>query len=34
MNEWSDKLNIFLSDFEYTKDVVGVLVCGSYVKCG
>ena len=31
MNEWRDKLNIFLSDFEYTKDVAGVLVCGSYV---
>jgi len=29
--EWQQKLNIFLSDFEYIKDVTAVLACGSYV---
>lgn len=28
---WKKKLDIFLSDFEYTKDIAGVLVCGSYI---
>ena len=31
MNNWKHKLNIFLSDFEHTADIIGVLVCGSYV---
>jgi len=31
MNGWKEKLDIFLSDFEYIDDVVGVLVCGSYI---
>lgn len=30
-NDWRKKLDIFLSDFEYASDLVGVLVCGSYV---
>ncbi|MCL2217154.1 MAG: nucleotidyltransferase domain-containing protein [Defluviitaleaceae bacterium] len=29
--EWRIKLDIFLSDFEHMKDVVGVMVCGSYI---
>ena len=28
---WKNKLDLFLADFEYTEDVVGVLVCGSYI---
>ncbi|MCL2841025.1 MAG: nucleotidyltransferase domain-containing protein [Defluviitaleaceae bacterium] len=31
MSEWKNKLDVFLSDFEYIDDVVGVLVCGSYI---
>ncbi|MCL2199699.1 MAG: nucleotidyltransferase domain-containing protein [Defluviitaleaceae bacterium] len=31
MNGWKNKLNTFLSDFEYADDIVGVLVCGSYI---
>ena len=31
MNDWKNKLDLFLADFEYADDVVGVLVCGSYI---
>ena len=31
MNNWKKKLDIFLADFEHTDDIVGVLVCGSYI---
>jgi len=31
MNAWRDKLDCFLSDFEHAEDIVGVLVCGSYI---
>jgi len=31
INNWQSKLDIFLADFEYADDVVGVLVCGSYI---
>jgi hypothetical protein len=31
MNDWKRKLDLFLTDFEYADDVVGVLVCGSYI---
>ena len=31
MNNWKTKLDIFLSNFEHADDVVGVLVCGSYI---
>lgn len=31
MNNWKEKLDVFMSDFEYVDDVVGVLVCGSYI---
>ena len=31
MNNWRGKLDIFLADFEYADDVVGVLACGSYI---
>lgn len=31
MNEWKEKLDIFMSDFEYKNDIVGILVCGSYI---
>ena len=31
MNDWKNKLDIFLADFEYVDDVVGILVCGSYI---
>ena len=31
LNDWRSKLAIFLADFEYADDVVGVLVCGSYI---
>ena len=29
--DWQKSLNTFLSDFEHMADVIGVLVCGSYV---
>ncbi len=28
---WEEKLNIFLDNFEYKDDIIGVLVCGSYI---
>ena len=28
---WGEKLDIFMSDFEHINDVIGILVCGSYV---
>ena len=28
---WEEKLSKFLDDFAYKDDVVGVLVCGSYI---
>ena len=28
---WSEKLEIFISDFEHMGDAIGILVCGSYV---
>jgi len=31
MDDWNSKLDLFLADFEYADDVVGVLVCGSYI---
>ena len=31
MKTWRDKLDIFLADFEHTKDIAGILVCGSYI---
>jgi len=31
MNAWRDKLDRFLSDFEHSEDIVGILVCGSYI---
>lgn len=31
MINWKDKLNVFLSEFEHINDVVGILVCGSYI---
>jgi hypothetical protein len=31
MSDWKKKLDKFFADFEYADDVVGVLVCGSYV---
>ena len=31
LNDWQSKLNVFLDDFEYADDVIGVLVCGSYI---
>jgi hypothetical protein len=30
-SDWKKKLDIFISDFEYAADVVGILVCGSYI---
>ena len=29
--DWQTRLDIFLSEFEHKADVVGVLVCGSYI---
>lgn len=29
--KWEEKLNKFLEDFEYKNDIVGILVCGSYI---
>ena len=31
MIDWKKKLRIFLEDFEHIDDVIGILVCGSYV---
>jgi len=31
LNDWKCKLDSFLINFEYSNDVVGVLVCGSYI---
>ena len=31
MKDRKSKLDLFLADFEYADDVVGVLVCGSYI---
>ena len=31
MNDWKRKLDIFLADFENADDIVGILVCGSYI---
>ena len=28
---WEEKLNKFLDEFEHIDDVIGVLVCGSYI---
>ena len=28
---WREKLDIFMSNFEHSDDVIGILVCGSYV---
>lgn len=28
---WEEKLNKFLENFEYKDDIVGILVCGSYI---
>jgi len=30
-NNWNEKLNTFLANFEYTNDATGILVCGSYI---
>ncbi|MCL2387387.1 MAG: hypothetical protein FWC89_07565 [Defluviitaleaceae bacterium] len=30
-DNWQEKLNIFLADFEHSSDVIGVLACGSYI---
>lgn len=29
--QWEEKLNKFLEEFEYKTDIIGVLVCGSYI---
>ena len=29
--KWEEKLNVFLENFEYKGDIVGVLACGSYI---
>ena len=29
--KWEEKLNKFIDSFEYIDDVVGILVCGSYI---
>lgn len=29
--EWEEKLNEFLENFKYKSDIVGILVCGSYI---
>lgn len=29
--EWEEKLDKFLEDFEYKDDIIGILVCGSYI---
>jgi len=29
--DWQKRLDIFLADFEHHADVIGVLVCGSYI---
>jgi len=31
MINWEEKLNTFLADFEHIRDVIGILVCGSYI---
>ena len=31
LTEWRKKLDMFLSNFEYKDNLVGILVCGSYV---
>lgn len=31
MLNWKTKLDIFMKDFEHTKDAVGILACGSYI---
>ncbi|MCL2350426.1 MAG: nucleotidyltransferase domain-containing protein [Defluviitaleaceae bacterium] len=31
MNQWKNKLDTFLKDFEHMVDATGILVCGSYV---
>ena len=28
---WRDRLDTFMENFEYKADVVGILVCGSFV---
>lgn len=28
---WEEKLNVFLETFEHKEDIVGILVCGSYI---
>jgi len=33
-NNWRDKLDDFLADFEHMDDAIGVLVCGSYITGG
>ena len=34
MHNWQEKLDVFLANFKHKDDVVGVLVCGSYVTGG
>ena len=29
--QWREKLDLFLNDFEYTNEIIGILVCGSYI---
>ena len=29
--KWEEKLNKFIDNFEYIDDVIGILVCGSYI---
>jgi predicted nucleotidyltransferase len=29
--DWRKKLDVFLNDFEYKNEIIGILVCGSYI---
>lgn len=31
MENWKEKLDIFINDFEYMNDLIGILVCGSFI---
>ena len=31
MTNWREKLNIFTENFKHKNDVIGILVCGSYI---
>lgn len=31
MDSWKEKLDVFVNDFEYMNDLIGILVCGSYI---